>query len=255
MYVPSLWHVFFLIITSNARAGRVRYSAFANFPLVAPSAVLRQQRLHSSFSSANTPSSASAFTTFATKGDKIEEPELNNLLPVGIFVDLDNIRWSTFSRADAQDFVRPLEAFSQRIGGKIVAFQAFGNKATQIWRPPEERGRLKYGILESQWDPEAHHTGYDNDDMLRCGICGARMKLSKKVVHGRQAQQTHENATRSGTNQTNGAAKDTQRKAERKGDKKIQKVQGSPNRYWAANGWQESALCHLERGWHPMLWC
>jgi len=161
--------------------------AFTNFPHLAPApssstnALIRQHQLmlHSS-------SSTSAVTAAATHGDKDETPDaalISLPLPVGIFVDLDNIQWSTYSRADAKAFVRPFEALSQRMGGKIVAFQAFGNRATQTWRPPQERERFAGGgssSIDSQWDPRAHHSGYDEDDMLRCGICGARMKLSKK---------------------------------------------------------------------------
>ena len=122
-------------------------------------------------------------------------PTTPPLLPVGIFIDLDNIAWKTYSRADARKLVDPLQHFGARIGGEIKTMQGFGNFSTRTFHPAEEVARLKHHVVfhddddeenefrmweDPMFDPEKFHTGYDKNGVLRCGICGAKMKLSKK---------------------------------------------------------------------------
>jgi hypothetical protein len=104
------------------------------------------------------------------------------LLPVGIFVDLDNVAPLTHGRSDAQAFAQPLRELADR-AGTLVEFRAFANINTQIFVPDEERERR--ADLEQEfimWDNANRiaQTGYDSDGFLRCGICGSRMKLNKK---------------------------------------------------------------------------
>lgn len=109
----------------------------------------------------------------------------DNRVSVGIFVDLDNQRFETYSRVDAQNFVKPFRTFARAIHGKVTAFQAFGNTATQTYKTPEEKDRLSFSNIEEysdwfEWDQSNNYTGYDETGTLRCGICGQRMKLTKK---------------------------------------------------------------------------
>lgn len=65
------------------------------------------------------------------------------------------------------------------MGGEICAFEAFANLATQTWT------KHKFSDVASDktympWDGKMAQTGYDSDAILRCGVCGARMKLNKK---------------------------------------------------------------------------
>ena len=115
-----------------------------------------------------------------------EQPPAAAPLPVGIFVDLDNIAQetktlSTHTREEAARFVRPLRQFAEA-AGELSTFRAFANKHTLTYVGDEERERRE-GPLEEQmeqWDREASISGFDDQEMLRCGICGARMKLTKK---------------------------------------------------------------------------
>lgn len=100
------------------------------------------------------------------------------LLPVGIFVDLDNVAPPTHSRTDAQRFAGPLQAFADRVG-KLTAMQVFGNAATQRFRTREEIERRRNSDW-GDWDEDHFHTGLDESGVLRCGVCGAKMRLTKK---------------------------------------------------------------------------
>lgn len=99
------------------------------------------------------------------------------VLPVGIFVDLDNVAPLTHSRADAQALAEPLQEFASR-AGKLDSFQGFANRNTQTYVSDLELERRE--TEEQVWNREMSHTGIDANGILRCGICGARMKLSKK---------------------------------------------------------------------------
>jgi len=102
-------------------------------------------------------------------------------LPVGIFVDLDNITPKTHSREDAVAFTLPLQRFAQHVG-TLSTFQAFGNLNTRTYRTAEERERLRQldGDDWQAYDSQEFHTGRDDNGILRCGVCGAKMRLSKK---------------------------------------------------------------------------
>ena len=103
------------------------------------------------------------------------------LLPVGVFVDLDNVSPLTHSRADAKAFAGPLKTFCNKVG-QLETFQAFGNRATQTFLSRQEKERRQQGSNQEfmPWDGEVAQTGVDNDGILRCGVCGAKMKLTKK---------------------------------------------------------------------------
>ena len=107
-------------------------------------------------------------------------------LPVGIFVDLDNIAqetktFSTHTREEAARFVRPLRQFAEA-AGELSTFRAFANKHTLTYVGDEERERREVPLEEQmeQWDRDAPVSGFDDQEMLRCGVCGAKMKLTKK---------------------------------------------------------------------------
>lgn len=105
-----------------------------------------------------------------------------SLLPVGIFVDLDNVAPLTHGRSDAQAFAQPLREFADR-AGTLATFRAFANINTQIFVPDEERERRADFEQEFiMWDSDTQlaQTGYDSDGILRCGVCGSKMKLNKK---------------------------------------------------------------------------
>lgn len=77
----------------------------------------------------------------------------------------------------------PMMAFSQSAVSAPSKFTAFGNLATRSYAGPEEKTRRK-SMLDEQdyvaWDGSSAQTGYDSNDILRCGVCGARMTVTKK---------------------------------------------------------------------------
>ena len=103
-------------------------------------------------------------------------------LPVGIFMDLDNVGPELYGRHDVQDFLKPFvhmfDSSSNRdnFNSQIETFQAFGNRATQTYITAEE----KAAEFDQAWDSTAAVTGLDDTGILRCGVCGARMSLTKK---------------------------------------------------------------------------
>lgn len=100
-------------------------------------------------------------------------------LPVGIFIDLDNVQPACHGREDARAFVEPLRAFGNA-AGTLSTIAAFANSATLRWVYPEERKRRATMLEEAEWDAALCHTGRDSEGVLRCGVCSARMALTKK---------------------------------------------------------------------------
>ena len=123
-------------------------------------------------------------------------------LPVGIFVDLDNVAQetkalSTHTRAEAAKFASPLRQFAET-AGELRSFQAFANQHTLTYVGTEEIERREQSLAfpgeeaevwdwdafpgeeAEEWDMDAAISGFDEKGMLRCGVCGARMKLTKK---------------------------------------------------------------------------
>ena len=109
-------------------------------------------------------------------------------LPVGIFVDLDNVAQetkalSTHTRAEAAKFASPLRQFAET-AGELRSFQAFANQhtLTHVGTEEMERREQSLAVVEDaeEWDMDAAISGFDEKGMLRCGVCGARMKLTKK---------------------------------------------------------------------------
>jgi hypothetical protein len=154
------------------------------------------------------------------------ENQKSIVLPVGIFIDLDNVRPDTLRRRDIQDFLAPLKDFGRRITTNMntnkaldnndndndnnndddnndksrnngnLNISAFGNDATFTYISSEERqldldqefipwgGNENHNSNEDDDDNDNDNvfiaqSGYDNG-RLRCGICGAKMKLTKK---------------------------------------------------------------------------
>lgn len=109
-------------------------------------------------------------------------------LPVGIFVDLDNVAQetkalSTHTRAEAAKFASPLRQFAET-AGELRSFQAFANQHTLTYVGTEEKERREQSLAlveeAEEWDMDAAISGFDEKGMLRCGVCGARMTLTKK---------------------------------------------------------------------------
>lgn len=111
---------------------------------------------------------------------------------VGIFIDSDNFSGDLIpERRTVADWVRPLRFFGEA-AGTVNAFQAFANENTQRFKQNDDRK----AILKDQewWEPGSNgddddddlfpgamvQTGYDETGTLRCGVCGAKMKLTKK---------------------------------------------------------------------------
>ena len=139
-------------------------------------------------------------------------------LPVAAFIDLDNVTPTTHRRPDARDFVRPLVEFGRRVNrpdadvapsvgstqllSKLrLCLAAFGNLSTRTWRHQEEQERdlsqqeyILWTGLDEQGNVGVAQTGYDKDGLLRCGICGSKMKLTKK---DRKSKRTLEDKLRS----------------------------------------------------------
>jgi len=111
--------------------------------------------------------------------------QLQQKLPVGIFVDLDNIDIDP-KRSSIKSFVEPLRRVVKSFGGEISTFEAFANRSTQTWksRPSDSDDDDDDGDGEDDnwipWDGTKAQTGRDGEGNLRCGICGSKMKLTKK---------------------------------------------------------------------------
>lgn len=118
-------------------------------------------------------------SAFASSSSPLTSPHI----PVGIFVDLDNRRFREHSRSYIiQELVKPLRTtFALKKNDQRLIFRVFANRATQTYLPPQEKERRENNISASpEWDPSASFTGLDEDGVLRCGICGAPMKVTKK---------------------------------------------------------------------------
>lgn len=98
-------------------------------------------------------------------------------LPVAVLIDLDNVAPTIHSRKNVHGLIDPIQEFAKAVG-PIQRFQAFANEATQTWVSPEEKERDFDQVFR---EDDFGATGYDeNDGQLRCGVCGAKMKLTKK---------------------------------------------------------------------------
>ena len=106
-------------------------------------------------------------------------PEEAKPIPVGIFIDLDNVRPEKFGRADARAFVESLRVFGNT-AGKLSTISAFANLATRRHIGQAERERRETMLDEAEWNQTSFHTGYDEGEVLRCGICGSKMSVNKK---------------------------------------------------------------------------
>ena len=175
---------------------------------------------------------------FSTSSSENENKK-SIVLPVGIFIDLDNVRPDTLRRQDIQDFLAPLKDFGRRItrnkntknalddndndndnvndkrsivcdtknkykylplSNATMNIFALGNDATFTYISPEERQLeldqefIPWGGIENNdsneddddddidndYDKVVAQSGYDENGILRCGICGKRMSLTKK---------------------------------------------------------------------------
>jgi len=131
-------------------------------------------------------------------------------LPIAAFVDLDNVTPKTFRRSDAKSFIGPLIEFERHVNNdniddnvskttQLLRIEAFGNLNTRSWRGKEEKEhdvtKQEYipwrDFDENDGDNNSHgqqkkqgggmaQTGLDTKGVLRCGICGSKMKLTKK---------------------------------------------------------------------------
>lgn len=136
-------------------------------------------------------------------------------LPIGVFVDLDNVAPRTHKREDAKKFMYPLLQLGRLINHNHpspsssndvqnykdidsiksiqksiqIQFQAFGNLATRTFRSQEQKEielhhqeYKPWTLLDDEFDFVRYaQSGYDaSADTLRCGVCGAKAKLSKK---------------------------------------------------------------------------
>lgn len=96
-------------------------------------------------------------------------------LPVGIFVDLDNVLPLSQTRKGIASYLSPLLAFTE-MTGPMQRLNVFANPHTQTWI--DEEDMMDPSSLE--WSMDDFHTGHDMNGMLRCGVCGQKMKLTKK---------------------------------------------------------------------------
>jgi len=140
-------------------------------------------------------------------------------LPIAAFVDLDNVAPGTHRRSDARKFVGPIIEFERRINNdngiidindnkidsndgssstpapaspsSLLNIRAFGNLSTRSWRTPLEK---QHSVTQQEYIPWTEprttragniiggvaQSGLDKDGKLRCGICGCKLKLTKK---------------------------------------------------------------------------
>lgn len=100
-------------------------------------------------------------------------------VPVGVFIDLDNVKGGTFAREDAQDLIEPVKKFADSVG-VLQVMHGFANLQSRKYESFEERQRRKSSVHE--YDAERSHSGRDEEGVLRCGVCGQRMVPSKKKL-------------------------------------------------------------------------
>lgn len=146
-------------------------------------------------SSQITPKFAAFFstdTTTTTTSTTITTPPAVKC-SVGIFLDLDNvgIADTTINRSAVAFFMKPLKEFANGIG-RLDIMHGFANTATQTWHGTKSSDDLDDDEFDQEWlqptfDDDDHlfpgamvQTGYDEQGVLRCGVCGAKMKLTKK---------------------------------------------------------------------------
>ena len=149
-------------------------------------------------------------------------------LPIAVFIDLDNVAPTTHRRDDAKKFITPLLELGKHINGRTnnnndttisnkinkfkplnnnsssVMVHAFGNLSTRTYIGSEERSHTldnqeyiphqKSNDNDNDDDDDQQYvvaqTGYDNDNILRCGVCGRRITLTKRNKRqGRTAEQ------------------------------------------------------------------
>ena len=87
--------------------------------------------------------------------------------------------------------MKPLKEFANGIG-RLDIMHGFANTATQTWHGRKSSDDLDDDEFDQEWlqptfDDDDHlfpgamvQTGYDEQGVLRCGVCGAKMKLTKK---------------------------------------------------------------------------
>lgn len=110
-------------------------------------------------------------------------------LPVGIFIDLDNVhpRDVAYTRSNLKAWYGPLRKFAKTVG-HIHTVKAFANQPTLTHQNAHQ---VDHQVEEQEWIMQASHddddwgmpmvqTGRDDKGILRCGVCGAKMKLTKK---------------------------------------------------------------------------
>jgi hypothetical protein len=101
----------------------------------------------------------------------------------GVFVDLNSVESDNYTNTLAANYlIDPIRMFIQRvlINGKLDTLQGWG-KPTSI-----TMNNLNFDDDDdddfSLWDESEAVTGYDAQGLLRCGVCGAKMKLTKKDI-------------------------------------------------------------------------
>ena len=148
-------------------------------------------------------------------------------LPIAVFIDLDNVAPTTHRRDDAKKFISPLLELGKHINGRTnnndttisnkinkfkplnnnnsssVTIQAFGNLSTRTYIGSEERSHTldkqeyiphqKSNNNNDDDDQQQYvvaQTGYDNNNILRCGVCGQKVTQTKRNKRqGRTAEQ------------------------------------------------------------------
>jgi hypothetical protein len=168
-----------------------------------PKLLLTSIKKLSSNSPSTTPSLQTTTTTKTTS--------------VGIFIDLDNMSraknatiMTVIPHVTRMEVTRKIEALKtvgeDSFGANSIRIAAFANRNTQTYKNKKRRGIegthddedqiIRALDLQDWWQPHSHRdeyydnddvlegpfvqTGYDDQGFLRCGVCGAKMKLTKK---------------------------------------------------------------------------
>jgi hypothetical protein len=153
--------------------------------------------------------------TISTEEDIVKTNNNTTTRQVGIFIDLDNFSGDfPVDRSSVTRWIQPLRRFGDTVG-TITALRAFANQYTTTYKQQETNADPS---LNDPWDDEigfddsrddefqfaadvfdpfdpweeysyedgfdggVAQTGYDETGILRCGICGQKMKLSKKDI-------------------------------------------------------------------------
>jgi hypothetical protein len=135
------------------------------------------------------PSTSSSAPPPSPSPAPVLQPAVSEAIPavsVGIFIDLDNMSFedpTQVTRKQVTQKIRPLRTLSEeQLGATNLYMAAFANLHTQRYKKKTTELAQEYmgAVVHGRRPAAVVQTGYDETGILRCGVCGAKMTLTKK---------------------------------------------------------------------------